>query len=163
MYWPAWFPNVMKVKGWGSSLLRGRFQECCCAERYSRELGAPRSKQCCSEGQIPRGGTFCRKSAGQLGNIRYGPTLTGLRYKIKAVSVYAITAYGGGRGGLGPLNRNLFAGLRNGSPRGPSRFTSEERAPDSYWTGGRVGLRTGLDILEKGKISYHCRELNPGK
>jgi hypothetical protein len=34
----------------------------------------------------------------------------------------------------------------------PGRFTSEERAPGTYWMGGCVGPKCGLDDVEKSKI-----------
>jgi hypothetical protein len=39
----------------------------------------------------------------------------------------------------------------------PCRFT-----PGSHWIIGWVGLRVGLDAVEKRK-SFHCRESNPGR
>jgi hypothetical protein len=36
-----------------------------------------------------------------------------------------------------------------------------ERAFSTHWKGGWVGSRTGLDIVEKRKISYFDRESNP--
>jgi hypothetical protein len=35
------------------------------------------------------------------------------------------------------------------SPSRPDRFTPEERAPGTHWIGGWVGLRAGLDDVEK--------------
>jgi hypothetical protein len=32
-----------------------------------------------------------------------------------------------------------------------------------HWTGGWVGLRTNLDAVAKRRISYPCREKNPGR
>jgi len=34
----------------------------------------------------------------------------------------------------------------------PGRFTPRERAPDIHWLGGWVGLRAGLEALEKRRI-----------
>jgi hypothetical protein len=31
----------------------------------------------------------------------------------------------------------------------PGRFNPKDRAPDTQWTGGWVGLRAGLDGMEK--------------
>jgi len=33
---------------------------------------------------------------------------------------------------------------------------------DTYWTGGWVGLRAGLDVLEKRKISWSSQDSNLG-
>jgi len=42
-------------------------------------------------------------------------------------------------------------------------FTPQERAPGSHWIGGWVGLRAGLDAVEKRKNPYPCREQEPGR
>jgi hypothetical protein len=34
----------------------------------------------------------------------------------------------------------------------PSHFTPSEIAPGTHWTGGRVGPRAGMDVMEKRKI-----------
>jgi hypothetical protein len=34
--------------------------------------------------------------------------------------------------------------------------------PGIYWIGDWVGSRTGLDVLEKRRISCPCRDSNPG-
>jgi hypothetical protein len=41
------------------------------------------------------------------------------------------------------------------------RFSLRERAPGTYWLGDWVGLRVGLDVVEK-RETYNCRESNPG-
>jgi hypothetical protein len=38
-----------------------------------------------------------------------------------------------------------------------------ERNPGTHWIGGWVGSKVGLDAVEKRKISYPCRESNPGR
>jgi hypothetical protein len=40
-------------------------------------------------------------------------------------------------------------------------FTPGERAPGTHWIGGWIGLRTGLDAVEKRKISCPYWESNP--
>jgi hypothetical protein len=40
-------------------------------------------------------------------------------------------------------------------------FTSGETAHGTHWIGGWVGPRAGLDIMEKGKISFSYQESNP--
>jgi hypothetical protein len=68
-----------------------------------------------------------------------------------------------GGGGVAPpfLTSALDGGEWSASH--PGRFTSWERAPGTHWTGGWVGPRAGLDIVEKRKISCHYRESNPGR
>jgi hypothetical protein len=44
----------------------------------------------------------------------------------------------------------------------PDRPISEERAPGNYYVGGWVSPTTGLDAVEKTKISSPCRESNSG-
>jgi hypothetical protein len=44
----------------------------------------------------------------------------------------------------------------------PCRFTSGERVPNTHWTGGWVGPRTGLDDVEKRKfLTLPGLELRP--
>jgi hypothetical protein len=43
----------------------------------------------------------------------------------------------------------------------PCRLTPGERAPSIHCTGGWMGLRTGLDFMEKIKISYPTRNPSP--
>jgi hypothetical protein len=43
----------------------------------------------------------------------------------------------------------------------PGRFTPRERAPVSYWIGGWMGLRTGLDAVVRRRISSPYRDSNP--
>jgi len=43
----------------------------------------------------------------------------------------------------------------------PGRFTSGERASDTYWIGGWVSPRAGLDAVTR-KIPSLCQEWNPG-
>jgi len=49
------------------------------------------------------------------------------------------------------------------SPLRAGRFTPEERAPGSHWTGGWMGYRAGLVTLAKTIHHCPCRELNPGR
>jgi len=42
----------------------------------------------------------------------------------------------------------------------PSCFTSGKSDPTIHWTGGWLGLRAILEVVEKRKISYPCLELN---
>jgi hypothetical protein len=37
----------------------------------------------------------------------------------------------------------------------------EEKTPDIYCTGGWVGLRAGVELIEKRQIFSPCREWNP--
>jgi hypothetical protein len=42
------------------------------------------------------------------------------------------------------------------------RFTSKERVPSTYWTGGWVGPRAGLDEMERGNsLSYRDSNSDP--
>jgi hypothetical protein len=43
------------------------------------------------------------------------------------------------------------------------RFIPGEGASGTHWMGGWVGPRAGLDRVKKSKISFSCRELNPGR
>jgi hypothetical protein len=43
----------------------------------------------------------------------------------------------------------------------PGRFTRRERAPDTHWIGGWVGLRAGLNAVVRRKVPSPCRDLNP--
>jgi hypothetical protein len=43
----------------------------------------------------------------------------------------------------------------------PSRFTTRERSPGTFWKGGCVGPVAGLDDVEKRNI-LPCRESNSG-
>jgi hypothetical protein len=42
----------------------------------------------------------------------------------------------------------------------PYQFTPGEAAPSTHCIGGWMGLRAGIDIMEKRKISYPYQELN---
>jgi hypothetical protein len=42
----------------------------------------------------------------------------------------------------------------------PGRFTPRERAPGTYWIGGWVGPRTGLDAVVKTEIPSLCQDSN---
>jgi hypothetical protein len=66
-----------------------------------------------------------------------------------------------GLGGTAPtfLTWALVGGEWSASRSG--RFTPGERAPGNHWMGGWVGTRTGLDAVEKRKISCRCWETNP--
>jgi hypothetical protein len=44
----------------------------------------------------------------------------------------------------------------------PGRFTPRERALDTHWIWGWVGLSAGLDMVSKRKIPSPCRESKPG-
>jgi hypothetical protein len=51
--------------------------------------------------------------------------------------------------------RALFISVLDGgewSASHPGRFTPRERAPGTYWIGGWVGPRAGLDAVVKRKI-----------
>jgi hypothetical protein len=50
--------------------------------------------------------------------------------------------------------------MEMGDRRRPSAALPRERAPGTQWIGGWVGLRAGLDALEKRKMSYPCQESN---
>ena len=43
----------------------------------------------------------------------------------------------------------------------PGRFTPGGNNPDTYWMRGWAGPRAGLDVLDKEKISYPCRDSKP--
>jgi hypothetical protein len=45
----------------------------------------------------------------------------------------------------------------------PGRFTSRERAYGTDWAGDWVGLRVGLDAVEKRKNCCPCRKSNPDR
>jgi hypothetical protein len=66
-------------------------------------------------------------------------------------------------GGIAPpiFTSALDEGQRPASS--PDLFTPEERAPGTHWIGGCVGLRADLGPTKKRKISYFCRESNPGR
>jgi hypothetical protein len=58
------------------------------------------------------------------------------------------------------LTSTLVGGEWSASRSG--RFTSGERAPSTYWIGGWVGPRTGLDDIEKRKfLALPGLELRP--
>jgi hypothetical protein len=44
----------------------------------------------------------------------------------------------------------------------PVHFSPWERALDTHWIGGWVGPRASLDTVEKRKVSYSCKQSNPG-
>jgi hypothetical protein len=48
----------------------------------------------------------------------------------------------------------------SGQLHAPTALPSSKEHPDTYWTGGWVGPRAGVDPVEKRKISLACRELN---
>jgi hypothetical protein len=54
------------------------------------------------------------------------------------------------------LDGDEWSGLRSG------RFILWERDPGTYWIGGWLGRRTGLNAVAKRKIPCPCRESNPG-
>jgi hypothetical protein len=45
----------------------------------------------------------------------------------------------------------------------PSRFTVGETAPGTYWIGGWLGPRDSPNSVGKRRISYPCRQSNPGR
>jgi hypothetical protein len=60
----------------------------------------------------------------------------------------------------------LLTSALDGSERPVSRFcrvTPTETAPSTHWTGGRVGSRAGLDIMENKKIDpcWECNSSRP--
>jgi hypothetical protein len=58
--------------------------------------------------------------------------------------------------------RPLTSALNGGewSASRPGRFTPRERAPDTHWIGGWMGLRVVLDAVVKRKIPSPRRESN---
>jgi hypothetical protein len=55
------------------------------------------------------------------------------------------------------LKGGVWSGLRL------YRFTPGDRTPATHWIGGWVDPRAGMDAMEKRKISFLSRELNPGR
>jgi hypothetical protein len=51
----------------------------------------------------------------------------------------------------------------NGQRHAPAALYPRERTPGTYWIGGWVGLRAGLDTEARGKILCLCRGSNPGR
>jgi hypothetical protein len=49
----------------------------------------------------------------------------------------------------------------SGQRHAPAAFTPGERTPGTYWTGGWVGPRAGLDAEARGKVLCLCRGSNP--
>jgi len=43
----------------------------------------------------------------------------------------------------------------------PQPLYSEGRAPSVCWIGGRMNLKTDLDVVEKRKIFSPCQEFDP--
>ena len=66
-----------------------------------------------------------------------------------------------GRGGITSLTLNwaLDGAVVNFTHY---RFIPRETNLDTDLTGGHLGFRTGLDVLEKRKLSCLCRESKPG-
>jgi hypothetical protein len=58
---------------------------------------------------------------------------------------------------------SLTSALNGGewSASHPGRFSPRERASGTYWIGGWVGLRAGLDVVSKRKTSSSRQESNP--
>jgi hypothetical protein len=57
-----------------------------------------------------------------------------------------------GSGGIAqPFLTSALDGVGRTASR-PGRFTPGERAPGIHWTGGWLGLRAGLEAMEKRKI-----------
>jgi hypothetical protein len=71
---------------------------------------------------------------------------------------YAMKTWGSG--GIAPLFLTLALDGSEWSASCPVCFTVGERALDTHWIGGWVGLRVGLGTVEKRKI-IHSQELNP--
>jgi hypothetical protein len=59
------------------------------------------------------------------------------------------------------LTSALDGGDQSASRRG--RFTPRKRGPGIHWIGAWVGPCASLDAVEKRKISFLCRESNPGR
>jgi hypothetical protein len=60
----------------------------------------------------------------------------------------------------------LISALDGGECRSasrPCRFTPGDGAASTHWVVGWVGLRAGLDAMEKRINPYPCRESNPGR
>jgi hypothetical protein len=67
-----------------------------------------------------------------------------------------------GSGGIAPPFLTLVRDGGEWSTSRPCCSTLGHKAPGTYLTGGWVGLRASLDAMGKRKISYICRESNPG-
>jgi hypothetical protein len=66
-----------------------------------------------------------------------------------------------GSGGIAP--QFLVSAVNGGewSASHPGRLPPEERAPGAHWLGGCVGLRAGLDSMEKRKHLLPCARNRP--
>jgi hypothetical protein len=74
--------------------------------------------------------------------------------KGKFVPVHTIKPnVGGGGGGEQVCITPLILKLTLHGGEYPGQFTHRERIPSAHWTGGWVGPRASLDILEKRRIS----------
>jgi hypothetical protein len=60
-----------------------------------------------------------------------------------------------------PSFLTLALGRGKWSASCPSHITHRERAPGAHWIGGWMGPSTGLDAVEKRRISCPCWEANP--
>jgi hypothetical protein len=67
---------------------------------------------------------------------------------------------GGGGAGVVKLDSVLTSALYGGawSASRLGWFTPSERTSGAHWTGGRVGPTASLGLLERGRISCHCRD-----
>jgi len=68
-------------------------------------------------------------------------------------------------GGRGIAQRILHLGVRwvaAITPRPLEHRLLPENNPGTHWRWGWVGLRASLDVLERRKISFPCRDSNPG-
>jgi hypothetical protein len=77
--------------------------------------------------------------------------------KRNVIMNYTIKAYR--NGGVFPNILNL--GTRNDQFHAPFTLTPSEKLPSTYWIGGYVDPRSGVDAVEKRKVPYLCRESNP--
>lgn len=94
----------------------------------------------------------------QLVRLRKGPHLRYRKTKTRIASLCGMKTWGNGCSA--PVIFTLGPRCGVWSASCPSSFSSMESSPSTPWIGGWVGIRGGLDILEKRYVSCTCWELN---